>query len=123
MIQATTSWAPHFCLNSKLFELNHVQTPEPQARSLLETGNIDAALTSEPPDTPYTNPTVSAPVALTGFGIAYDVDGDDGSQVPTLHLDARLLAKLLTGVLSGPELRQDRRQTVIEQSAEHHAGP
>ena len=36
--QATTQWAPAFCLNPKLFDLTHVQTPEPQARNLLGTG-------------------------------------------------------------------------------------
>ncbi|MBE7188655.1 hypothetical protein [Jatrophihabitans endophyticus] len=98
MIQATTSWAPHFCLNSKLFTLDHVQTPEPQARSLLQTDNIEAAYTSDPPDASaeYPNPTVNAPTAVTGFGIAYDVDGPNGTQVGHLNLDARLLAKLLT---------------------------
>jgi hypothetical protein len=96
MIQATTQWGPHFCLDSKLFDLNHVQVPEPQARSLLQQGNISAAFTSNAPDTPYPEPTVNAPTAVSGFGIAYDVDGTNRAQLPTLHLDARLLAKLLT---------------------------
>ena len=96
MGQATTSWAPHFCLNSKLFGLNEVQIPEPQARSLLATQAAEAAFTSEPPDSAYPDPTVNAPVSVTGFAIAYDVDGADGNQVGHLNLDARLLAKLLT---------------------------
>lgn len=96
MTQATTQWDPAFCLNSKLFDLGHVQAPEPEARSLLESGNVDAAYTSRPPDTPYTAPTVNAPVAVTGFGIGFAVDGADGRPVGHLNLDARLLAKLLT---------------------------
>jgi hypothetical protein len=96
MTQATTQWAPHFCLDSKLFNLKHVQTPEPEARNLLAAGNIKAALTSDPPTTPYTTPTVQAPVSVTGFGIAFDIDNDNQKQVVHLNLDARLLAKLLT---------------------------
>lgn len=96
MAQATTSWSPHFCLNSKLFGLNQVQVPEPQARTLLQTQGVEAAFTSEPPSTAYPSVTVNAPVSVTGFAIAYDVDGPDGNQVGHLNLDPRLLAKLLT---------------------------
>lgn len=96
MTQATTSWAPHFCLDSKLFSLKHVQTPEPQARNLLNDGNVQAALTSSLPDGGYGGPTVSAPVAVTGFGIAYAIDDASQHAVTTLRLNARLLAKLIT---------------------------
>lgn len=96
LVQATTSWAPYFCLNSHLFDLNHVQTPEPQARSLLAQGNVEAIYTSQPPDAPYPVPTVNAPVAVSGFGIAYALDNADGQPVAHLKLDGRLLAKLLT---------------------------
>ena len=96
MIQATTQWAPTFCLNSKLFDFTHVQTPEPQARSLLATGNVEAAFGSDAPTTKYPEPTVNAPTSVTGFGIAFDVDDNDKHEVTTLRLDPRLLAKLLT---------------------------
>ncbi|HVY08630.1 MAG TPA: hypothetical protein VG650_05220 [Mycobacteriales bacterium] len=96
MVQAMTQWAPHFCLNPKLFDLKHVQTPEPEARTLLNAGGIQAAITSDPPTAGFVKPVVQAPVAITGFGIAYDVDGEDGQPVGHLNLDARLLAKLLT---------------------------
>jgi hypothetical protein len=96
LIQATTQWAPTFCLNSKLFNFSHVQTPEPQAANLLKLGNIEAAFISRPPDGGFTTPTVMAPAAVTGFGIAFAVDGADGQPVAHLKLDARLLAKLLT---------------------------
>jgi hypothetical protein len=39
---------------------------------------------------------VQAPTAVTGWAIAVDVDGADGQPYPQLHLDARLLAKLMT---------------------------
>ena len=96
LAQATTSWSPAFCTNSKLFSFQHVQTPEPQARSLLTAGSIEAGLSSYAPTPAYTTPTVEAPVAVTGFGIAFDVDGTDGKPIVNLKLDARLIAKLLT---------------------------
>jgi hypothetical protein len=96
MVQAMTQWAPHFCLNPKLFDLKHVQTAEPEARTLLNSGGITAAITSDPPDGGFTKPVVQAPVAVTGFGIAFDVDGADGQPEAHVNLDARLLAKLLT---------------------------
>ena len=49
LIQATGQWAPHFCLNPKLFKFTHVQTGEPEARNLLATGGAEAAFTSDPP--------------------------------------------------------------------------
>lgn len=96
LIQATTQWAPHFCLDPKLFNFNHVQTPEPQAANLLNTDNIEAAFISRPPDGGFTSPTVKAPVAITGFGIAFAVDDANGHPLAQLRLDARLIAKLLT---------------------------
>lgn len=97
MIQATDQWSPRFCLDPARTPVQHVQTGEPQARSLLKNGSIDAAMTSRPADSPgYGRPVVHAPIALTGFGITYQVDGADDRQLPDLRLTPRLLAKLLT---------------------------
>jgi hypothetical protein len=96
MIQAGLQWAPHFCLDASLFNFDHVQTPEPLARSLVNSGAVEAAFTSEPPDSPYQRPVVNAPVAVTGFGIAFTIDDANGNPISHLRLDARLLAKLLT---------------------------
>ncbi|MCW2494719.1 hypothetical protein [Jatrophihabitans sp.] len=96
MQQATQQWSPSFCLNRNLFNLRHVQTSEPEAKNLLSVGNVEAAFQAAPPDTPFTTPTVQAPTAVTGFAIAFDVDGSDGKPYPQLRLDARLLAKLMT---------------------------
>ena len=96
MIQATTSWAPHFCLDSNLAPFKHVQTGEPQARNLLGQGAIQAAMTSGPPGTAYSKPTVHAPIAASGFAIAFTVDNNKRDPVTSLKLDARLLAKLMT---------------------------
>ena len=99
MTQTTTQWAPHFCLNSKLFSFNHVALPEPEGRSELgssDIGNIHAAFTTDAPPGGYPSPIVSAPVAVTGFGVAFVADDAKGKQVNKLNLDARLLAKLIT---------------------------
>jgi hypothetical protein len=96
MVQAMTSWTPHFCLDKSLFPVKHVQTGEPQARSLLRHGTIHAALTSDVPDGGYPTPTVTAPIAMTGFTVGFAVDDKHGLPVERLNLTPRLLAKLLT---------------------------
>jgi hypothetical protein len=96
MTQATTQWSPHFCLNRKLFNVSLVQTPEPEARRLVSSGSVVAAASSYGPSSPYPLPTVNAPIAVSGFGIAFDVDNAHHNPVARLNLDPRLLAKLLT---------------------------
>jgi hypothetical protein len=96
LIQATGQWAPHFCLNRKLFTFVHVQTGEPEARNLLATGGIGAAFTSYAQPGGYGRPVVSAPVAVTGFSISYVIDGANGQPYTHLRLTPLLLAKLLT---------------------------
>lgn len=95
MEQATTQWAPKFCLDPTSFAFTHVATGEPEAASLLSAGTVEAAFVSETPPGGYPGPVVTAPVGLTGFGIAVDVDGTSGRDYPNVRLDARLLAKLL----------------------------
>lgn len=96
MTAATEQWDSRFCGDSKLFPVTHVQTGETQARNLLATGNTDAAYTSLAPDSGYSSPVVSAPVAMTGFAIGYAIDDAKGHQYTKLRLTPRLLAKLLT---------------------------
>jgi hypothetical protein len=96
LTQATRQWAPHFCLNSALTPIKHIQTPEPQARNLLGVGTIEAAFVSNPPTEPYGRPTVHAPVAMTGFAISYAIDDSTKHVYKNLKLTPRLLAKLLT---------------------------
>jgi hypothetical protein len=102
MAQATQQWNPHFCLNSKLFNVNHVLAPEPEAKNLLRSGSIEAAIQGEPPPIPlgqksfFSTPTVQAPVALTGFAISYVIDNGNGQPYTQLKLNPRLLAKLMT---------------------------
>jgi hypothetical protein len=96
LIQATGQWAPHFCLNRKLFKFSHVQTGEPEARNLVATGGAEAAFTSDAPTDGYGKPVVSAPVAVSGFAITYVIDAANGQPYTKLRLTPLLLAKLLT---------------------------
>ena len=93
---ATEQWAPHFCLDPTLFTFKHVISAEPEARSLLQSGGIEAAFSSGLPDGGFSTPTVNAPAALTGFAVTFSIDDASGNPVTSLNLDARLLAKLLT---------------------------
>ena len=94
--QATGQWLPHFCLNPKLFQIQHVAIGEPEARTLLAGGGASAAFTTDPQSGGYGKPVVQAPTALTGFAITYDIDGANGQEYRKLRLTPRLLAKLLT---------------------------
>ncbi len=104
--QAQLQWQPHFCLSKKLFTLDYVQEPEPEAASSLQTteqapgtapaGSVEAALVSDQPPGGFDKPVVHAPIAATGFAISFIIDNAAGQQVTTLRLDPRLLAKLLT---------------------------
>jgi hypothetical protein len=95
MTEAALQWAQHFCFDSS-FKFKHVQTPEPQARSILAKGDINAAFASDVPPDGYAKPTVNAPVALTGFAIAFSIDDAQRHEVTRLRMTPRLLAKLLT---------------------------
>jgi hypothetical protein len=96
LVAATTSWLPAFCRGAKATPIKHVQTGEPQARNLLETSSIEAAFTSRARPDGYSRPVAHAPVAVSGFGIAYSIDDARGDQYSSLKLTQRLLAKLLT---------------------------
>jgi ABC-type phosphate transport system substrate-binding protein len=96
LAQATSQWLPHFCLNPKLFKIQHVQIGEPEARNLLSTGGASAIFTTDSQKGGYGKPVVQAPTAVTGFAITYDIDGKNGQAYHKLRLDPRLLAKLLT---------------------------
>lgn len=96
LTQATTQWAPYFCLNAAAFKFRHIHLGEPPARALLAQGNISAALVTQPTNE-YAVPTISAPLAVGGFGIGFAVDKADGSGlIQSLKLTPRLIAKALT---------------------------
>lgn len=103
MQQLTQQWAPKFCLDASLFQLQQVQTSEVQAKNLLATGvsnghylGVKAAFQAAPPASPFSNPVVQAPTAVSGFAIAFVIDDAKSHEITKLKLNARLLAKLLT---------------------------
>lgn len=115
MTQAMLQWAPKFCLNTKLFKFQHVQTGEPQAKNLLETGSVEAALQAAPPLTPFTRPVVQAPVAATGFSIVSIIDDAHGKEFVNLKLTPRLLAKLMAeSYSSDPSVRSAFKEAAAD---------
>ncbi|WP_236795936.1 hypothetical protein [Amycolatopsis sp. GM8] len=90
------TWSPFFCLDPKsAFKLTQTVTPEDAARTALTTGSANAIFTSQPvTDSP--RPVVHAPVAATGWTVAYLVDDQNGQQYLNLTLSPLLLAKLIT---------------------------
>jgi hypothetical protein len=98
MIQATQQWNPYFCLNPKLFNVEQVALAEPQAKTLVQQGDVGAAIEGSPPSQSgfFTTPTVQAPIGVSGFAISYVIDNADGTPYTELKLDPRLLAKLMT---------------------------
>lgn len=96
MVQATDQWATAFCTDPARFKFRHVRLGEPQAKAALVSSGAKAALVSVPPAEPYPIPTVSAPIAVTGFAISYTVDDAQGNEYKDLKLNGRLLAKLLS---------------------------
>ena len=97
MIQTTQQWQPYFCSDSSLFPFEHVYTSDVEAKNLLNTGGIQAALQGEPPANGFDTPTVQAPIGVTGFAIGYSITyGNKHTAYHQLKLTPRLLAKLLT---------------------------
>ncbi len=95
--QATLQWAPAYCLRQDRFKFRHNRMSEAQALRLLGTGDGVAALVSDPLSSP-TVPLGYAPVAVTGFAVAYAIDRpENAGELDELKLTPRLLAKLLTG--------------------------
>lgn len=96
MTQAMIQWRPTFCLDASRTPFRHVQVGEPQAANLVNQGSVEAGLISAPPTFGFTRRVVNAPVAMTGFAIAYAIDDETGARYNRLKVNARLIAKLLT---------------------------
>ena len=110
MDEATVLWQTEFCTDPRLFPFQHIRTAEPLAKTALSMESIDAALISRPPDGGYVEPTVTAPVGITGFAISYVIDDANRRPYTSLKLNARLLAKLLSeSYWALPALRNDYR--------------
>ncbi len=96
LTQATLQWGPRFCTDPSLFKFQHVQFSEPGARNLLNASGVEAAVVGAPPQVPWSRPTVQAPIAISGFAIAFAIDDAKGREVAQAKLTPRLLAKLMT---------------------------
>lgn len=101
MTDIAAQWTPKFCTDPGYQPFSHVQATDLQARSLVNSGTIKLGLSSRPPDGGFSNPVAQAPVAISGFAIAFNIDGDNGQPLASLKLDPRLLAKLLTESYTG----------------------
>lgn len=94
--ELSASWRPKFCTTDGLFTFTHVQQAESLARNLVNRGEIEAGLSSAPRQNGYSRPVVQAPLAFSGFAIAFNIDDANHRRRERLNLNARLVAKLLT---------------------------
>lgn len=95
--QAALQWAPSFCLDKSRFNWQSNTMPDDAALALAGNGGAIAAEVAGVGTGQDGSRFAFAPTALTGFGIAFNVDDPTSGQALTsLRLDARLLAKLLT---------------------------
>lgn len=99
--QAMASWLPKFCTSDDLFKLGFTRVNDSTARTNLITqvgGKYvsNLALTTEPGVSAKGRPIVNAAVAVSGFGVAIALDNTAYEQENEIHLNARILAKLVT---------------------------
>jgi hypothetical protein len=103
--QASLQWAPAYCLDPNRFKYRHNRMSEAVAFSTVLRGSGAAAFVSSEQDNPQDVAVGYAPVAVTGFAIAYAMDlPDNKGPVTSLRLNPRLLAKLLTQSYVGSSL-------------------
>lgn len=99
LTQAALQWAPAYCLSQERFKMQAHGMPEATAFANLRRGKTTAALMTYPGKVQAGDPPVAyAPVAVTGFAVAFTIDLPDGGgqQLTHLRLSPRLLAKLLS---------------------------
>lgn len=100
--QAALQWAPAYCLNKSRFNWQANSMPDEAATKLVLNGG---AVASQPAGRIDGDEALAyGPTALTGWGIAFNIDKPDGSLDTSLKLNATLLAKLLTESYPGSNL-------------------
>lgn len=103
MTDIAAQWQPYFCTSRGYQPFLHVQTTDSSARGLVggDSPSIEVGLSSLPPDDGFGAAVAQAPIAVSGFAIAYKIDGADGQPYTKLRLNARLVAKLLSESYAG----------------------
>lgn len=121
LAQASLQWAPAYCLRQDRFKFQHNRMAEPVALRLLDSGGAVAALVSDPPEVsdppkpPPPIPVAYAPVAVTGFAVAFVSDlPENAGEAKRLRLTPRLLLKLLSQSYTGS--RAGRLREGLEQN-------
>lgn len=110
--ELAASWRPAFCTDDDLFTFTHVQQADSLARQLVNSGEIEGALTTAPPADGYQRPVVQAPVAFGGFAIAFTIDDAEHQRREELELNARLVAKLLTSSYPAVPMVRDNHPSI-----------
>ncbi|WP_134741376.1 hypothetical protein [Nocardioides sp. 503] len=110
--ELTASWQPKFCTTDSLFTFTHVQQADALARTLVDSGEIEAAFSSAPKADGYRRPVVQAPAAVGGFAIAFNIDDANRQRRTTLQLNARLVAKLLTTSYPAMAVMRDNHPSI-----------
>ena len=110
--ELTASWRPKFCTTKKLFTFTHVQQSDALARTLVNAGEIGAALSTAPREGGYSRPVVQAPTAFGGFAIAFNIDDSNQQRQTSLNLNARLVAKLLTSSYPAVAVMRDNHPSI-----------
>ncbi|WP_162181704.1 hypothetical protein, partial [Glycomyces tenuis] len=93
--EAMYSWIPAMCGAENGTPVAYSPSGESLARAQYLGGGHDFTLGSRPVEG-ADRPTVHAPMAVSGFGIAFMIDDAESKQVTEMNLNARLVAKLLT---------------------------
>jgi hypothetical protein len=93
------TWRGRTCtLTSKPVTLDYTAIGEPQTRGDVASGTTGVGLVIDPLDSDAASSVgvVYAPVSVTGLVVAFQVDDAHGRPVTSMHLNARLVAKLVT---------------------------
>lgn len=102
---AAQQWQPAYCLSEDRFKFRYSRMIETSALTNVEAGSAVGAFVSRPETAETTDPLGYAPVAISGYEIAFMIDGPNGSGEQTqLKLTPRLIAKLLTNSYPGQTL-------------------
>ncbi|MBZ5734396.1 hypothetical protein K8Z61_07790 [Nocardioides sp. TRM66260-LWL] len=94
------SWRARTCtLDTDPVRLDFTSVGEPQVRQDLATGTTGVGLTIDPLTAEQASPqaVTYAPLAVTGLVVAFQIDDASGRPITDLRLNARLVAKLITG--------------------------